>query len=111
MVTDFQTGEIVEDTLEIFMYGYEMLNTKLQMQEQWVRIRVLPSTSLPTMYCPSFVPPCFLYVGFANGHGLAAQYQYFTPFPHYPLVCYGGGECGGAVGGPGASGRGGGRCG
>ena len=37
MVQDADTGDITEDTTELLMYGYEMSNTKLHMEEQWVR--------------------------------------------------------------------------
>jgi len=38
MVQDADTGDIIEQTEELLMYGYEMYNHKLHMQEQWVRM-------------------------------------------------------------------------
>jgi hypothetical protein len=49
VVQDFQNKNILEDTVEQFMYGYEMFNTRLHMEEQWVRIILLSTISLQTM--------------------------------------------------------------
>jgi hypothetical protein len=42
VVNDTDTGGYVDDTTEMFMYGCEMLNTKLHVQGQWVRIVFTP---------------------------------------------------------------------